>query len=285
MYIILGATGHIGSELVRILLERGEAPKVVVRNHDTAQRFRERGANAAVADIHDTAALHEAFADGTRLFLLNPPADPSLDPDVEERVTARSILTALERSPIERIVAISAYGATQGERIGDLGTLFDLEQGLAAQAIPFSVLRSAYYMTNWDTALAGAREHGVLPSFFPIDFRLAMVAPRDIAEVAAELLTAPEVGPALVHVEGPERYTAAQVAAAFRSALGKPVNAIETPPERWQPTLTKLGFSPAAAESFAGMTQLALRVRVPEPSETRHGSTSLDRYVADLVSG
>ena len=283
MHIILGATGHIGSELARLLLDRGEPVTVVVRNRDTAAAWRARGARSAVADIHDTGALREALLEGTRLFLLNPPADPAFDSDVEERVTLRSILTALEGSSIRGIVAASTYGAKQGTRIGDLGTLHELEQGLAAQAIPVTVLRSAYYMSNWDKALTGAREQGMVPSFFPVEFELPMVAPRDIAEVAAELLTEPNMRTGLVHVEGPERCSAARVAAAFARELAKPIHAVEIPPDRWLPTLEKLRFSAAAAESFAGMCRETLGGRFPDASQARRGATSIEAYIAELV--
>jgi hypothetical protein len=106
----------------------------------------------AVVDVHDTPALTRVFRDGRRLFLLNPPAAPSTDTAREERKSVASILRALDESKIEKVVAESAYGAQPGEHVGDLGVLFELEQQLNQRSIPSSIIRAAYYMSNWDSA-------------------------------------------------------------------------------------------------------------------------------------
>jgi hypothetical protein len=44
-------------------------------------------------------------------------------------------------------------------------------------------------MSNWDAAVESARKDGEVPSFFPVDFPLPMVAPRDLGRIAARLMT------------------------------------------------------------------------------------------------
>ena len=56
----------------------------------------------AAPDYEDEAALT-----GKRAFLLNPPAAPSSDTDVEERATVAAIVEALEGSGLEKVVAAS----------------------------------------------------------------------------------------------------------------------------------------------------------------------------------
>jgi uncharacterized protein YbjT (DUF2867 family) len=74
---------------------------------------------------------------------------------------------------LKKIVASSTYGAQPGEHRGELGTLYAYEQALAAQSIPATVLRAAYYMSNWDQALDTARE-GTRQTFFPSNVRIPM---------------------------------------------------------------------------------------------------------------
>ena len=138
-----------------------------------------RSAVVAVCDIRDTDALRDVFRTGRRAFLLNPPADPSTDTDAEERATVASIVAALDGSGLEKVVAQSTYGARPGERCGDLTVLYELEQALA---IPASVLRAAYYMTNWDAVLPTMRNESVLPTLFPA-WQLAISGCRASAEV------------------------------------------------------------------------------------------------------
>jgi uncharacterized protein YbjT (DUF2867 family) len=128
MHIILGGTGHVGSAAADALLARGQAVTIVSR-----------------------------FRQGNRLFLLNPPAPPSTDTAAEERKSLASIFRALEGSGLEKIVALSTYGAQPGSRIGDLGVLYEMEQGLANQPVPATIIRAAYLMSNWELSLPTAR--------------------------------------------------------------------------------------------------------------------------------
>lgn len=283
MHIILGGTGHVGSAVADTLLKRGEKVTIVTRSAEKAAGFARRGAAVAEADIADTEGLRQVLRGGKRLFLLNPPADPSGDTDRLEARTISQLLAAIEGSGLDYIVAQSTYGAQEGGNIGDLGTLWRLEQGLAAQPIPHAINRAAYYMTNWDMALDNAREQGVLTSFFPADFEIAMVAPQDMGEAAAQLLT-DAAKPGGVHfVEGPRRYTPADVAAAFARALGRPVRVEAVPRDKLEETFRNIGFSPEAARSYAGMTAATLDDPRLMPPQVYKGRVTLEDYVGRLV--
>lgn len=285
LHIILGGTGHVGSAVADTLLKRGETVTVVTRSADHAAGLAERGALVAEADIADTEGLRQVLRGGKRLFLLNPPADPSGNTDRIEARTIGQLLAAIEGSGLDYIVAQSTYGAQEGSAIGDLGTLWQLEQGLAAQPIPHAINRAAYYMTNWDMALDSAREQGVLTSFFPADFEIAMVAPQDMGEAAAKLLTDADKPGGVHFVEGPRRYTPGDVAAAFAKALNRPVRVETVPRDKLEETFASMGFSPEAARSYAGMTELTLDNPQPLPPQVYKGRVTLEDYIARLVAG
>ena len=284
MNVILGGTGHVGSATATALLERGEPVTIVTRQSSKADTWKRRGAQVAVADVRDVEALRRVFRQGRRLFLVNPPADPTTDTDAEERKTGAAIVAALAGSGLEKVVAQSTYGAQPGERCGDLTTLYALEQALRDQPIPVSILRAAYYMSNWDFSLEMAQE-GVMQTFFPADFALPMVAPQDVGQVAARLLTEPVGSTPLQHVEGPERYTPADVSAAFAAALRKPVRLVVVPRADWIQTFTRIGFSGPAAESYARMTAATIDQPYEMAGEPVRGKISLGDYVTELVAG
>jgi uncharacterized protein YbjT (DUF2867 family) len=133
--------------------------------------------------------MRDVFRQGRRAFLLNPPAPVSTDTDEVEHRSMRDILSALEGSGLEKVVFESAYGAQSGDRIGDLSVLYDFEQALKSQPIPTTILRAAYYMTNWDPLLDAAR-NGSLPTMFPEDRSVSMVAPQELVQAAVRLLRA-----------------------------------------------------------------------------------------------
>jgi uncharacterized protein YbjT (DUF2867 family) len=282
MHIILGGTGHVGSAVARTLLAKGEPVTIVGHDPEKADEWRKRGAEFACVDVRDEAALRAVFRKGRRAFLLNPPAPPSTDTDTEERRTIAAILAALDGSGIEKVVAESTYGAQPGERLGDLSTLYELERGLAGQPIPATIQRGAYYFSNWDVAIESARTRGVIQSFFPEDFALPMVAPEDLGRTAARFLTEALERTGLHHVEGPEHYTPADVAAAFAEALGRPVRVEIVPRDEWIGTFRAIGFSEAAAISYARMTALTLDGPAM-PDDPLRGTISLRDYVDTLA--
>jgi len=282
MYVVLGATGHIGSAVVAKLAGDGANVVAVTRSKEKAQRCRDTGATAAVLDIADVAGLRGLFRKAKRALLINPPADVSGDIDIAERKSVDHIIAALEGSELERVVAESTYGAQPCKHCGDLGILFEFEKKLQAQAIPTSLIRGAYYFSNWDASLRTASYEGILYSMFPADFVLPMVAPADIGAIAADLLSTEQPRLGIHYVEGPARYCANDVAKAFSVSLGKSVNVVVVPPDSWEETFRKLGFSQQAAASYARMTRLTLDG--PElPERPLRGRISLQSYVEDLV--
>ncbi len=283
MYAILGSTGHVGSAVVDALLEAGQPVLALVHSAEHGEGLKQKGAEIAVVDVLDVDGLRAAFRQARRAFLLNPNAPVSGDTDIGERATVAAILSALDGSGLEKVVAESTMGAQPGESLGDFNVLYELEQGLKARPIPAAWNRAAYYMSNWDMALEGARKDGVVQTMFPADFRLPMVAPRDLGQAAARRLTSGLDDIGLRNVEGPARYTMNDVARAFADALGRPVRVVVTPREQWEQAFQALGFSRAAAHSYARMTGATLDAEMVPENETEKGPTTLQAYIAALV--
>lgn len=282
MYIVVGGTGHVGSGVAKTLLDEGEAVTVVTRNADKAAAWRQQGAKVALVDVHDVASMREVFRQEKRAFLLNPNAEVSSDTDREERETVRCLLQAIEGSGLEKVVAQSTMGAQPGEECGDLNVLYELELGLRNQPIPASIIRAAYFYSNWDAMVGSVTKDGVLSTMLPADLKLPMVAPEDLGKVAARLLQAPVEQIGTYPVEGPNRYSPNDVAAAFAAALGRAVRVDVIPRESWEDAFRGFGFSDAAAHSYARMT--ALTADGPEyPENPIRGSISLQTYICKLV--
>ncbi len=53
MYVIMSASGNIGSKLTNLLLDKGEKVKVLGRSAERLQPFVDRGAEAAVGEVSD----------------------------------------------------------------------------------------------------------------------------------------------------------------------------------------------------------------------------------------
>lgn len=281
MHIITGGTGQVGSALAETLLKKGQPVTIISRSSKSAPEWKAKGVHFAVADIYDTTALHEIFQTGKSVFVLNPPADPMTNTSVQERKTAASLIEALKKTNVEKVVVASTLGAQPGKNIGDLGVLYELEQGVAKLPYNYSVIRSAYYMSNWASSLPSVKENGELISFLPADLKIPMVAPQDIGELAAWLMTEKET-PILNTIQAPQLYSPRDVAIAFAEVLGREVTVNVIPQERWIATFKSMGFSDETAMSYARMTEIT--VNHPEiPEDFIKGKISLHEYINSLI--
>ena len=138
MYAVLGASGHVGSAVVEALRTAGEDLVAVVRS-STGAILHRLDVEIRVIDVLDTDGLRNIFKEAQRAFLLNPPADPSVDTDAAEMATAKSIAEALSGTEMEKVVLASTYGAQPGERIGDLSVLYAFETMVRDSGIPTAV--------------------------------------------------------------------------------------------------------------------------------------------------
>ena len=85
---------------------------------------------------------------------------------------------------------------------------------------------------SWDVEAA---RNGVVPSFLhPLDHVIPMVATADIGRTAAALLQEDWNGVRVVELEGPRRYSAADIGRAFAAALGREVRVEPVPRETWE---------------------------------------------------
>ncbi|MEP6610838.1 MAG: NmrA family NAD(P)-binding protein [Mucilaginibacter sp.] len=281
MNIISGGTGQIGSALANALLKNGEAVTIISRSSKSAADWQAKGAKFAVADIYDTESLQRIFKTGKNIFVLNPPADPLTDTDMQERKTGASLVAALKGTHPEKIIVASTLGARPGSRIGDLNTLYDLEQGIASLGLPHQIIRSAYYMSNWASSLPGIKETGELVSFFPKGLKIPMVAPQDIGELAANSMMSKD-GEELTAIVGPKLYSPQDVADEFSSALGKKVSVKVIPKKEWTAAYKSAGFSGEAAASYAAMTEIAAN-DIEIPKHAVKGKTTLQQFINNLI--
>lgn len=126
--------------------------------------------------------------------------------------------------------------------MGDLSVLWEFERLIEQAGVPTAVNRGAYYYTNLDMLIEPARS-GYLPTTFPADFLLPMVSPIDLGKAAASRLMSPVGDVGLEFVEGPKRYSFADVAAILSKVLGGDVRLKNIARDRIEASYREQGFS------------------------------------------
>lgn len=284
MFTIIGATGRIGGAAAQELRRRGRAVRAVVRDPGKAGALADAGCDIAVADIADTAALTAALEDAEGVLAIVPLAPSRGDAAAEARGLIERLSRALETARPPRTVAISDYGAQHAAGTGITVLFHHLEQRLGG--LPgISFLRSAEHMENWVRSLRAAAATGVLASLHhPLDKRFPTVSAADVGLIAAELLATAEAPPRILHAEGPQRYTAIDVAAALAGPLGRPVQAVALPRGQWEQALAAGGLSEGYVRLITDLYDAhnAGRIEV-EGGEVRQGTTPLAEVLAALL--
>jgi uncharacterized protein YbjT (DUF2867 family) len=235
MILVTGATGHVGSELVRLLAEAGTPARVLIHSPDKAAPILRLGLEIAVGDFEQPDTLDTAMKGCDHLFLLSP-ATPR-QPQQEQHV-----IDAAKRAGVEHVVKQSVPWADDP----DTGLVFcrwhgQIEQYLAQSGLAYTLLRPSNFMQNFLMSAQPVAEQGVLYGMFG-EGRVAFIDTRDIAAVAAELLTSPGHQGAGYTLTGPEALTAAEVAERLSAAVGRQVRYVDLGPDAFRQALAGAGL-------------------------------------------
>jgi uncharacterized protein YbjT (DUF2867 family) len=289
MYAIAGVTGHVGSVAAETLLSQGKPVRVIMRDAAKGAAWKAKGAEVAIADLNDEAALARALEGVAGAFVLLPPSQSiaSEQPIEANAQLARSIAAAVKAAKLPHVVLLSSVGAQHPDGTGPIKTLHYAEKQLAATGAAVTAVRAAYFQENWGAAL-GALAQGILPTFVPKAFRYQQVATKDIGRTVASALVEGGARGALTAIElaGPRDYTGDDVAAALSTITGKTIAAVDAPLDAVVPTFTSFGLPTAVALLYREMYEGIANGRVaPEAgNRTVRGSVEIGETLAALLA-
>jgi (4-alkanoyl-5-oxo-2,5-dihydrofuran-3-yl)methyl phosphate reductase len=210
-YLVTGATGDIGSRVTRILLERGERPRIFARNRETAAARFGNSVDIAVGDLSDAVSLRPALEGIDALFLVNS------GPELARRDKAAADVA---KAAGVTLVKLSSMDAQQ-----DVGTGVWHAQGegaIRASGIRFTFVQPTGFMSNalfWAPAI---KAHGILRSATG-DGRIPFIHSDDIAAVCVKALTSPDYDSQSLPITGPEALNYAEMTAKIGAAIAKPL--------------------------------------------------------------
>ncbi len=288
-YAVAGVSGNTGRAAAETLLAAGERVRVIVRDTAKGAAWQAKGAEVAVADLGDTAALAKALTGVDGAYLLLP---PRVAPGFRQYQleTGRAVVAAVEQARPKHVVHLSSIGAQHETGTGPIAGLYPVEQGLRGvntrhPETHVTFLRAGYFMENLAGSFGGLA-HGVLPNFGPTDAPVDMVATVDIGRTAATLLREGGNGVQVVQLGGPA-VTVNDAAAALSTILGKPIQAVAAPVDQVVPTLTSYGMPQDLAELYHEMISGMTTGRVAWEAGHRRilGTTHVSTVLAGLLAG
>ena len=223
--VVTTPTGNVGSRVVRLLLQAGVRPTLLMRHPDKLDAETAAHVDVVQADQLVADDVLRATEGADAMYWVDPPADVDDDPVAHYERAGSHAARAVREHGIARTVFQSSVGAEKRAGSGEIDGLARTEQLLNATGAAVTHLRCGLFYTNL-LLDPGALEEGVLRVTVPVDAPMPCVDPRDIGDVAAaRLLSTAWSGRNVQAVHGPEDLTYDRVIAIVSAASGRPLRA------------------------------------------------------------
>lgn len=275
--VVIGATGRIGSEVVRLLSAAGETVRALVRDPSLAVPM--TGVQWVRGDLNEPATLHPLMARADALFLLVPNAKGMLN-------FAHNSLVVAEEEGISYVVKLSALGSSPHSSSDIDRWHHEGETELRNSTMSWTILRPHAFMQNFLEVAPGVVRTGKLYS--PAgDARVPFIDSRDVAAVAARILTQPGYEGEKYVLTGPRSIGYGDVAKLIGEAAGRTVQFVPETPEQARARLARDGKTPEAIEDFLAVAEYQraggpAAIATPAVQEiTSRPPRSFERFLAD----
>lgn len=239
--LVTGATGKVGRELVRRLLDTAVDVRAATRRPDRARELLGPDVEVVELDYDRTETYDEAVQWADRVFLVPPPFDPEGD----ERLVP--FLDWAVSSGSDHLVLLSAAGISDLDHVA----LRRIERRIERIGVPYTFLRPNIFMQNFAAGFVARRirESGAFQLTGGAG-KVSFVDSRDVAAAAAAVLTGDDHVDRCYTLTGPEALDHAQVAEILATAAGRPVRYEPVDEERMREILREEGWHEAHAGVF-----------------------------------
>lgn len=224
MILVVGATGRLGGQIARMLLEAGRPVRILTRPGSDDEALVAAGAEAVIGDLKDPDSLGAALQGiDTVVTTANSVSRGGADTvDSVDLAGNANLIDAARAAGVDHIVFTSVLGADRESPMPLLGAKGRTEQRLQQSGLAWTVLRPNLFMDTWIAGVVG----GAALAGQPITLigqgrrRHSMVAARDVAGYAVAAIDQPEARGQILFIGGPEPVSFRDAISAFERELG-----------------------------------------------------------------
>jgi uncharacterized protein YbjT (DUF2867 family) len=245
--LVIGGRSKIGSALIDELRARGEAVRALVRAREAGASF-PADVEPFVGDLAATDSLEAAMAGVEKVFLLSSP-----HPDAVR--WHRNAIDAARSAGVDLLVRSSIIGAGDESPAEFIDAHTQADRYLESSGVPYAILRPNLFLQNVpESTIPGIDAAG---NFYANagDARISMVDTRDVAAVAAVVLTQPGHTAAHYDITGPEALSYGDVATRLSAALQRDITYVAAPDDTIRDALLGYGLDAWFAEALVGLYQ------------------------------
>jgi uncharacterized protein YbjT (DUF2867 family) len=222
--LVAGATGFLGSEICRQLLEKNIKVKGLVRTTSDANKvahLKELGVETIEGDLKDKASLEEALH-GVSAVISTVSSSLS-------RQEGDSIQTVDDDGQINLVDAAVNSGVKQLIYVSfcELGECplqtakRNVEKHLAESGLTYTILRPTYFMEVWlSPALGFDYPNAKATIYGEGNKKISWIAIKDVASLAVAALDNPAARNKIIEMGGPQALSPLEVVNIFETAKG-----------------------------------------------------------------
>src|ERR671911_667648 len=238
--LVTGASGNIGSEVVKQLLSVAPAVSIraAVHSRQNVKKVKDDDRIEPIPiDYNESDTLREALKDVDKLFLLTPDVPNASD-------LAVNAVTEAKKAGIRHIVKQSVMGADLEADVGTMRLHRQVEEIIEQSGIPFTFLRPNEFMQNFINFHSPSIK-GTNAFYIPLeDAKVSLVDVRDIAAVAVKSLRDEEKHKNKTYlITGPEALSYHQVAGILSSTTGRKINYVNISDGEARAAMKEIGMS------------------------------------------
>ena len=224
MILIVGASGRLGTAVVRHLLAQGKSILVMTRNPSGLAHLKQQGVEIVSGDLRDRASLVSACQGVEQVLAAAHALDGKGDnnPRTVDDMGNRYLIDAAKAAGVKHFIFVSGQSVNPDSPLEFFRIKYRTEEYLRASGLNFTILRPGAYMELWVQLIGQPiREQGKTTIFGrgtnPINF----VSVEDVARYVSIALDDPRARNGVIEIGGPENLTMNQVAEIFERASGR----------------------------------------------------------------
>jgi uncharacterized protein YbjT (DUF2867 family) len=280
MILVTGASGTVGSEVLRQLRHAGVATRAGFNNPEKVAHAKAQGQDVVRLEYTDRASVAAALKGVDKVFLLG--ANTPTQVEDESRVAEEA-----KKAGVKHLVKLSVMDAEKEAYI--FGRWHRaIEKNLDALGLDRTFVRANGFMQNFVTYYGGTictQNAFYLPNR---DARISHVDVRDLAAVIVAALTKPgHVGKAY-EVTGPEALSGNDVAAKLSAALGRKISYVDIPMDAFRQGALGAGMPAFIVDGLADLQRYyvegkAARISPDVEKVTGHKAGTFDQFARDYA--
>jgi uncharacterized protein YbjT (DUF2867 family) len=279
--LVSGASGNVGGSLLGHLAAAGVEVRALTHDESKASALEDGGIEAFVGDLARLETLGEAFEGVDRVFHLTPNSP-------EGTAMGANLIDAAKGSGNEvHVVRLSTLKASRQGPSRLSKQHAEVEDALTSSGLPYTILRPVYYMQNTLAVARSVASEGKI--YQPLgEGRIGMIDARDIARVAARVLTEEGHEGKTYTLTGPASISYYDVAAVLSEALDKEVAYVEVPLDAAREAMVSEGFPEWLADAVIEWAEAFREGYGDFTTEdverlTGHRATSYERFAGDFA--